>query len=1071
MIEDKKEQSQDIKYPRFISSMPCGEDHFASKSQERIADNICRILQNVNSCKIIGIDGGWGSGKSNLVTIVRNKLKGDNFHFFIYDAWGHQEDLQRRSILEELTEDLTEKNKILTSENWANNLKDLLSKTKETENKTIPSLSLGIVVSVLVLVLTPVFKILSDNIDGFVWRVLIMGAPFLIFILLYFYKFFSVSKSSKNKNDGKKSLWKKIKNKSTEAFKELFYLYQKEQIKTKKLEKISEDEPSVRKFRNYIKDISDDLVKLNYQLVIVFDNMDRLPKSKVQELWSSIHTFFAENSYDNIAVIVPFDREHIQTAFMEGDKDKRYGNDFINKTFSVVYRVSPPILSDWKEYFKERWNYAFENNLKQSAYEHVVQVYDILAKDITPRRIIAFINEFASIKQIQSDIGDEYIALFILKKSEILLKPFEQIIKPEYLEGALFIFENDENLPKNIGSLVYQIPADKAIQIIYTERLKNALDNNKLQDAQIISESNEFDDILQKAVASVSNVENATLCLNTLDKKINPLIWQDLYRKIKHGPSESSKIREYQKILLQQISEKKIYLKTIISQFANAVKFSAVDYYTSINDLEKLSHEKSLGLEIKETLFSKETTVEDFIPFLKLAKDNQKDYQIKCDNNKLDDYLSNLPVTIEELEKNDFIPYIINDYSLGKYVQKLEENINANKNVPSNTILMGWLYKRYKEALNKKPINLILEPQFIHSFFNQTNSGEEFYFDLIAMRISLFNNMVPIQFATSINNILEANDSTIIDKLFNQIEYFVTYNNLLLNLKDYSKFPVYLEVVKKLTSDPHAGSELSLLSILQNFKTICENGLDPESLIKRLNDYQEQKTQINIENLKSIIPELLFFQTALKVGNQLTEYLIKLLKEYLDRLSIDEWKVAMKDENTFEFQASILLKDYQYKSDAVQAIKLTLLEVSGGEIEIPKKNQWQEVIEKLKKESGLFMALRDVRDKFYTSEISPKLFIFFGNWLFNYADLNNGKEVIRKIFTSEVLHNGDCLRIVSEHADKLKLIIQNSDSVEKTEFEKIIKDLLSEENNEPAKIIADKIGVKKEKNKDKKQDN
>jgi pantothenate kinase-related protein Tda10 len=88
------DKNQDLKneYPKFISSNPCGEDHFATKSQQRIADKICDILQNENSCKIIGIDGGWGSGKSNLVMIVKNRLeKLGDFHFFIYDAWGHQD--------------------------------------------------------------------------------------------------------------------------------------------------------------------------------------------------------------------------------------------------------------------------------------------------------------------------------------------------------------------------------------------------------------------------------------------------------------------------------------------------------------------------------------------------------------------------------------------------------------------------------------------------------------------------------------------------------------------------------------------------------------------------------------------------------------------------------------------------------------------------------------------------------------------------------------------------------------------------------------------------------------------
>ena len=39
-----------------------------------------------------------GSGKSNVVKLVQNLLKDNKikYHFFEYDAWGNQEDLQRR---------------------------------------------------------------------------------------------------------------------------------------------------------------------------------------------------------------------------------------------------------------------------------------------------------------------------------------------------------------------------------------------------------------------------------------------------------------------------------------------------------------------------------------------------------------------------------------------------------------------------------------------------------------------------------------------------------------------------------------------------------------------------------------------------------------------------------------------------------------------------------------------------------------------------------------------------------------------------------------------------------------
>ena len=73
-------------------------------------------------------------------------------------------------------------------------------------------------------------------------------------------------------------------------------------------------------------------------------------QEKLQELWASIHAFFSEEKYENIFVIVPFDREHIKSAFKSEDfymKQESYtgevlkeetkvcfGNDFINKTFS-----------------------------------------------------------------------------------------------------------------------------------------------------------------------------------------------------------------------------------------------------------------------------------------------------------------------------------------------------------------------------------------------------------------------------------------------------------------------------------------------------------------------------------------------------------------------------------------------------------------------------------------------------------------------------------------------------------------------------------------------------------------
>lgn len=95
---------------RLLSKVPCNDDLFEGEAHRKLAIEISDEIRNDDNCTIIGIDGGWGSGKSNLVGMIQKELSvgsnGAKYHFFTYDAWGHQTDLQRRTILEELTSDL-----------------------------------------------------------------------------------------------------------------------------------------------------------------------------------------------------------------------------------------------------------------------------------------------------------------------------------------------------------------------------------------------------------------------------------------------------------------------------------------------------------------------------------------------------------------------------------------------------------------------------------------------------------------------------------------------------------------------------------------------------------------------------------------------------------------------------------------------------------------------------------------------------------------------------------------------------------------------------------------------------
>ena len=123
----------DMKSINLLSNEPCREDAFEGHAHKNIAEQVARIVSQDDKRRVIGIEGIWGSGKSNLISLVNKKLNGEevynenyshknsSFPFFVYDAWGHQSDFQRRAILEELTHDLTHEKKILDGKKWNGN--------------------------------------------------------------------------------------------------------------------------------------------------------------------------------------------------------------------------------------------------------------------------------------------------------------------------------------------------------------------------------------------------------------------------------------------------------------------------------------------------------------------------------------------------------------------------------------------------------------------------------------------------------------------------------------------------------------------------------------------------------------------------------------------------------------------------------------------------------------------------------------------------------------------------------------------------------------------------------------
>lgn len=832
---------------------------------------------------------------------------------------------------------------------------------------------------------------------------------------------------------------------------EAFSIYSDKVLESTTTETISEKEPSSKEFKDLLNEINKDLND-NF-LIIVFDNMDRLSSPKVQELWSAIHAFFAEATYPKIRVIIPFDREHIKSAFKNEDikiatdnskgKVQCYGDDFINKTFNVVYRVSPPTMSNWKIYFNKQWEEAFGKILESDS--RVTQIYDLLTSVQTPRKIIAFINEFVSIKQVSStnDIPNEYIALFIFGKSKIAENPDEEILNPGYLGDLDFLYAKDDDLPKYISALYYQLPPEKALDIIYTNKLKRSMDAKDIETINQIQTLSSFEKLLENAIAKIVNISNSVLSLKDCSK-VTLSNWKCLYRKI--GDKREDELKEYQKVLLQKTTPNKEYLQSIISGFYNNTDFNVINYYQSIKQLGEIS-------DIDPFLYLKEKVVvpEVFITFVEQAKSEYGKYLIICDNEKLNEYLINL--SVEQLNNLTVIPYIKNKYKLSSYSEYLGRLIDKNL---SDKNKVSIIYKRLKEI--ERPIRKKINDDQIYSLFNTCKEDDDFYFDLLCMRIARLKSL-NTNYAPLYTSAMSRTDDAFVEKVAETLEYYMDYGTILINAENMKDFPLYKAVAVKITKKSYGDSQLKIFDVLQKYDSIINNlDADTEVLINRLNVLSKNAIKsISSDNVEFI--PIQFFKDTKDIINNLVNHCKNVASEYLKSISQEDWEQLLLNEND-KYQLLLLLGPKI--QNCFDAFKNVLYKYAKNEIKGLSKDVCNNIISLSEKNKRSFVStFKDVRDYFCSGQVTmtPELFNFIGEWLFKYSKLEDKKESLRTIFPSTILDNNDIIQMIIQHQDIMKKIVDNSE--EDQDFNDKMQSLLDGKYKDKQTFIdfADRLGI------------
>jgi hypothetical protein len=884
-------------FPKLISTDPCGEDLFEGRSQQRTADIIASHIEN-STFKLIGIDGSWGSGKSNVIWIIRNKLI-QTHHMFIYDAWSHQEDLQRRSFLEELTDNL-QKSEIVDPEEWDKRLKDLLSRKRTVKTKQVPQLSRGLIISFAVVLLMPIAKVLSEvvPIEHWPWRLLISISP-VAAAGVYFYR---LIKKKKEEWD-----WRKI-----------FYLYKDKELETELNENISEKEPSVREFRNWMEDLSKAIkIKKDKKLVLVFDNIDRLPSNKVQALWSSIHTFFSDWAYEDIAVIVPFDRIHIQDSFVlneNTEKDAEIASHFINKTFPVVFGISPAVLTDWQAFFQLKFDEAFGECGKEG-FNDVITIFNLYHDRITPRGIIAFINDLVGLKMIwKEEIELRYIALYVATRKEILVDPLKNLLANTYADKADIIFRGDEAVSDKIAALVYNVSIEKASQVAMNREIELTLRQRNVEKIKNLWKHKDFVIILDKVINSkLIQVPDAVFTLDKLEESLTHEdcmrlkdTWSHLLSMGLGLPNSEKVFSDTQRALLKRaaiIGKQTQYLNFLCNEFKDTISLDGREYFIALDAIETCIKENNLSTNLLDFVRLKTVSPEIFLAHITEAKDKFTRYKLSTEQGKLDELLlSRFP---DSLATIPVVPYFKNKYALPKLLAAIKKYITDGNPTVDNFLVLQSLLKVINPV--STPLDAMLPDANLHALLTTAPKDSELYYSLATMRFAKGAAYADPGGASAI--LIENFSGTIVQEVLKRIDQYKYAGDMILDGLKWNN-TAGKELIKAMLANPSvSGARLSIATIFPKFYEITRlYELEPSVLFYYMNGwYTRVKDYCKSDTLQAVIPDIRFYQDLFKMDIPLKTEVANVAVKFVKDMPETDWKGLLLNKESYTFQLLVLL--------------------------------------------------------------------------------------------------------------------------------------------------------------------
>lgn len=492
-----------------LDDVPATEDAFGP--HKRIADAIVSLVASEPGGRAIGVEGGWGSGKSTVISFVRNSLIADaRFRVIMFDAWAHEGDPLRRTYLEGIVGELAGAGWIVP-EKWNKTLEELANRLKSTTTRITPKPTWLGGIFALALVFVPIGTTLvtaafrqggeASVADLRTWPWIAYAGSAIALAPLWVLVLNGIRVLLRY-------LWRLIRSftpwpsKPTRSVSDWSFLLSKAIEETRTDTTETPNPTSIEFEAHFTRAMKEALgADSNRRLVLVLDNLDRVDTSSAISVWSTLQTFLQERNGPNsswfkqIWVVVPYDPRGLRKLWdnwraassdVEADittkpndiqKQRTASDSFIDKSFQIRFQVPPPVLSDWKTYLCKLIEKALPNHGEEDRHA-IYRVYEVWRSEQwmppTPRELKLYVNQIGAIhRQWQHEFPIGHVAYYVLhsRQSDSLIQQLQGDSFPPANVRRLF---KDDIIP-SLAGLVFNAPARKGMELLLSDPIYNCL--------------------------------------------------------------------------------------------------------------------------------------------------------------------------------------------------------------------------------------------------------------------------------------------------------------------------------------------------------------------------------------------------------------------------------------------------------------------------------------------------------------------------------------------------------------------------------------------------------------------